>query len=473
MTVGTKIAAACGTLVAFSAVLGTVAIMSIDQVRDRLHIVADNSLPAVYLIGRLDSLQLDVRGATLHHLATTDPKVKAVKDKQADDLRIQGAELVKAYQGTLRTPRGRELFQNVPQYLDAYIHACEKARELSRLGRTADAIKVYDTEGDASRKQLKVALQQQVDYEKADANAAGALANQTARRGLMMTCVVLGLAVLAGGLMAFFIVRGIGRTLRNSIDQLSEGARELTRAAAQVSASSQSLAQGSSQQASAIQETSASTQQIQAATEQMAANLDSVAGTMQRTDQNASQANLALDRMIASMSEIAASSENISKIIKVIDEIAFQTNILALNAAVEAARAGESGMGFAVVADEVRTLAQRSAEAAKNTAALIEKSIASSNDGKNVLDRVATAIRGLTSETQTAKKMVDEVHIMGREQSIGINQISKAVSQMETVTQTTAAAAEESASTSEELNAGAEALVAVVGQLRLLVAESR
>ncbi|MGA3042537.1 MAG: methyl-accepting chemotaxis protein [Bryobacteraceae bacterium] len=154
---------------------------------------------------------------------------------------------------------------------------------------------------------------------------------------------------------------------------------------------------------------------------------------------------------------------------KVIDEIAFQTNILALNAAVEAARAGEAGMGFAVVADEVRNLAQRCAQAAKDTAALIEESMAKSHDGMGKLDHVAEAIRSITESAAKVKTLVDEVNLGSQEQARGIEQIAKAIVQMEQVTQKNAANAEESASASEELSGQAETMKSVVGQLRALV----
>ncbi len=166
------------------------------------------------------------------------------------------------------------------------------------------------------------------------------------------------------------------------------------------------------------------------------------------------------------MDQIGASSGKISKIIKVIDEIAFQTNILALNAAVEAARAGEAGMGFAVVAEEVRNLAQRSAQAARDTASLIEESILKSTEGSRKLEEVASSIVGITESAGKVKTLVDEVEASSREQAQGIDQISKAVAQMDQVTQKTAANAEESASASEELNAQSQALMAVVKQLQ-------
>jgi methyl-accepting chemotaxis protein/methyl-accepting chemotaxis protein-1 (serine sensor receptor) len=181
------------------------------------------------------------------------------------------------------------------------------------------------------------------------------------------------------------------------------------------------------------------------------------------------KANQSLAEMVGAMDGINASSQKISKIIKVIDEIAFQTNILALNAAVEAARAGEAGMGFAVVADEVRNLAQRCAQAAKDTADLIEESIQRSDGGRIKVDQVAVAIREITAESAKIKVLVDEINLGSIEQSSGIDQISRAITQMEQVTQGSAANAEQSAAAAQQLNAQAEHMTDVVEAKRALV----
>jgi methyl-accepting chemotaxis protein len=286
--------------------------------------------------------------------------------------------------------------------------------------------------------------------------------------GLWSTWILLLLA-LGVAPTAFLTARKTTRQLQSIASDLGEGAQQIASAAGQVASSSQALAQGASEQAASLEETSSSSEEITSMTRKNAENSQAAATVMSEVDQQIQAGNRTLEQMVVSMREITSSSDKISKIIKVIDEIAFQTNILALNAAVEAARAGEAGMGFAVVADEVRNLAQRSAQAAKDTAALIEESIAKSNEGGAKVQQVSEVIRGITASATKVKTLVDEVNLGSQEQARGIEQISKALMQMDRVTQSTAASAEQSASASEEMSAQAEALHHAVSSLRSLV----
>jgi methyl-accepting chemotaxis protein/methyl-accepting chemotaxis protein-1 (serine sensor receptor) len=279
---------------------------------------------------------------------------------------------------------------------------------------------------------------------------------------------LLGLSLLAGVSLAL-VVRKINTDLRQAVSDLSAGAEQVASAAGQVSSSSQSLAQGASEQVASLEETAASGEEISSMARKNTENSRAAADLVTQSQQRFTEAQRSLDQMVVAMSEINTQSGKISKIIRVIDEIAFQTNILALNAAVEAARAGEAGMGFAVVADEVRNLAQRSAQAAKDTAALIEESIAKSNDGKSRVDQVAVAIRAITEETSKVKTLVDGVNSGSQEQARGTEQIARAITQMEQVTQGTAASAEQSASAAAELNAQSEKLKNVVENLASMV----
>jgi methyl-accepting chemotaxis protein len=291
----------------------------------------------------------------------------------------------------------------------------------------------------------------------------------TKERRLIAIGLLMSFAVIAA--VSLMVVRRVNAGLRNAVAGLSEGADQVAAAAKQVSTAGQTLAQGTSEQAASLEETSASSQEMASTTARNAQNSRQSAELMSMVDERVVEANQKLQQMVTSMNEINGSSDKIAKIIKVLDEIAFQTNILALYAAVEAARAGEAGMGFAVVADEVRSLAQRSAQAAKDTAALIEESIGRSKDGSVRPDQVAVAIKAITEGANKIKTLVDEVSLSSEEQAKGIDQISKAIAQMEQVTQKAAAGAEESASAGEELSAQSETLRQIVQDLSAMVAD--
>jgi len=285
------------------------------------------------------------------------------------------------------------------------------------------------------------------------------------------------LVLLAGGglvsslslFCAYRMARSIAKPVQFALTELVKGADQVTSAAAQLSSSSRSLAQGATEQAASLEETSTASEEITAITRRNADTSRDVAADMADTSRLASDANQRLGEMVRCMHDIDASGDKITRIIKVIDEIAFQTNILALNAAVEAARGGEAGMGFAVVADEVRNLAQRSATAARETAGLIEESVATSKLGSTKLDQLTSAVCDITAKIEAIKTRSDEVYAGSQEQAKGIEQVSQTIGQMDQLNQRTAAVAEETASTSEELSAQAEAMRGVVGKLEALV----
>ena len=281
---------------------------------------------------------------------------------------------------------------------------------------------------------------------------------------------VFTLTLIVSGVVVTRTIRGaVVRPIRSVAMQLERAASEVTSAAASVADSSQSLSRGASEQAASLEETSASMEEMASMTRQNAENTARAAGRMAEAQRSVADANGALGEMVSSMAAIKQSSDQVARIIKTIDAIAFQTNILALNAAVEAARAGEAGMGFAVVADEVRALAQRSAQAAHDTADLIEASIARSSEGQSRMTQVTAAMEAITSSTGEVKTLIDQVSDASRQQAQGIEQVSRAITQMERVTQTTAATAEESAGASDDLKAQATASKALVARLAGLV----
>ena len=303
-------------------------------------------------------------------------------------------------------------------------------------------------------------------------NQVKATAEETATvvaAGNRITVAGVILAIVVGAGLAFFITRGLTRALSRIASQLGEGANQTSAAAGQVASASQSLAEGSSEQAAAIEETAGSIEEMTAMTRQSASSATETRDITSETTKGAEKGSEAIARMSRAIEDIKHSSDETAKIIKTIDEIAFQTNLLALNAAVEAARAGEAGKGFAVVAEEVRNLAQRSAEAAKNTANLIEDSVQKADAGVQITQEASASFQEISTNIVRVNDLVTGIANSAEEQSTGIEQINQAVSQMDIVTQQNAANAEESSAAAEELSAQAEELNRMVGELVRMV----
>jgi len=282
-----------------------------------------------------------------------------------------------------------------------------------------------------------------------------------------------GAAVLIGSVLAVLITRSITKPINRAVTSLHEGSEQVASASTQVAGSSQSLAQGASEQAAALEETTSALEEMSSMTRKNADTAQQAAALSEQTKASADKSNQAMGRMAGAINDIQKSAAETAKIIKVIDEIAFQTNLLALNAAVEAARAGEAGKGFAVVAEEVRNLAMRSAEAAKNTSAMIEGSVNNAKKGVSISDEVAKALGEITIASTRMNALVAEIAAASKEQAQGIGQINASIAQMDKVTQSSAANAEETAAASEELSAQAEQMAGVVGDLAAIVGQAQ
>jgi methyl-accepting chemotaxis protein/methyl-accepting chemotaxis protein-1 (serine sensor receptor) len=393
------------------------------------------------------------RGMMLAALTGNEAGVSSSQREVSEDLG-QIDQALRDTKPLAETDKERQIVSSMSDARGEWARAFDSQRQMLAEKRFDEATKMQSDVFAGVTERLTAASSQMLKIQAQITADTREEANGVAARAKGLSIVLL-LAAICAALGALYTVLQGNKSLRQYSAEITESADQVSSAAQQVTAASQALAQGSSEQAATLEETSASAEEINSMTHQNAANARSTAGETESADNLLKETTQKLDDMISSMNEMNASSEKISRIIRVIDEIAFQTNILALNAAVEAARAGEAGMGFAVVADEVRNLAQRSAQAAKDTSALIEESIVRSQEGKVRLDEVAKCVSKVVDSASRIKVLAGEVHVGSQEQARGIEQIAKAVAQMQSVTQSTAASAEESASAGELMSSQA------------------
>ena len=431
--------------------------------------IVTDSLPGVMYLGDLlQNLQENYAYVEKHILTTNDALIATI-DKDIRENRETNALTLTLYESSIVEAQDRELWNADQQAVEAYDKTLEEVLVLSRSNLNAQAFTLLVAKVDPAFHKCDEAVQAHFDYNKKNVTAASREITGAIASSRTITIAGLGVALAIAAVLCFLIIPGTSRVLTSVASALEDGSNQVASAASQVSSASQSLAEGSSEQAASLEETSSSLEEMSSMTKRNTVNAEKVNDLARQARAAAETGASDMQAMAAAMSEIKISGDDIAKIIKTIDEIAFQTNILALNAAVEAARAGEAGMGFAVVADEVRNLAQRAAQSAKETASKIENSFTKTAQGIQLTEKVAKSLQEIVTKSRQVDELAAEVASASKEQTQGIEQVNVAVSQMDKVTQSNAAGAEESASAAEELNAQAEALKSAVADLLKLV----
>ena len=469
MTISKKLYTSFGVALAFTLILGITAWISLTHIQSQIKL-SSASTRQLELAGDVETLTSNMlsgeRAIVVRTVLKDQAKVEEY-NSQFLETAAKRQEILKEETSLATTEKEKDLLRELTE---SYEPTLQAHQALYRLAKAGDGLGAGESQSSTLAMAKATGLRAQTLKQIANGQVAAIAASidSTASSSVWLIAVMILLSVGIGALV-IYIVRGINGALTQTVVELSGGADQIASASSQVSSSSQSLAQGASEQAASLEETSASAEEINSMAHKNTENAMHMARLVGDSKEEFVNTNRQLGEMMTAMDGINESSGKIAKIIKIIDEIAFQTNILALNAAVEAARAGEAGMGFSVVADEVRTLAQRSAQAAKDTAVLIEDSVTKAEAGKTKLGGVVTSIQRISTEFTSLATLVDEVSHGSKEQSTGIDQIGKALSQMEKVTQTTAANSEQSAAAAEELNAQSESMKELTERLNEMV----
>lgn len=475
MTIGKKLVWAFAAMVAVALGLAYSSVVEVASVGRELQLTINSTTKKIQLIGEIQAALAEMRagqrGVVLYSLMKEPAVAKASNEAFRSGVAVV-TEKIEESRPLVVTASGRHDLEVLSAGIAAWQPQYEQIASLCQTIQTDQAygerLQRLVDRTIAIRAEMKKAADEMTERQQELLRDSRQRAEEEISSSRWISFILCGICLVVGGVV-IFMVRQASGALRNVAAEMSASAEQVASASAQVASSSQSLAQGASEQAASLEETSASAGEIHVMTQKNAAGSASAAELMAGVDGRVHEANRVVEQMVASMEQISASSEKVAKIIRVIDEIAFQTNILALNAAVEAARAGEAGMGFAVVADEVRNLAQRSAQAAKDTAGLIDESVSRTQDGKTTLDLVTAAIREITESSSAVKNLVEEVKVESHEQARRVEAITSAVGRMEGVTQNTAASAEEGASAGTELSAQAETMQKIARRLQHMV----
>ncbi|MGC4033397.1 MAG: methyl-accepting chemotaxis protein [Tepidisphaeraceae bacterium] len=469
LTIGQRTILGFSAAILITAGLGAFTLWRMHDINHYFHAAMDDSVPGVERILTVQSLQRR-NGMNLLELMVTkdDAKRDAIHQEMAKVSQGIDAAL-KAYEETVLTAEEKQAYEKVVTARAGYGAAREQITALLKQNKDAEADAVFLSTVEPAIRRFDDVLEAEVQYNQQQvAEDTGHIGYdiRTTRQGTWIGVIS---ALVLSSTLAWLIIRSITKPLSRYANELGAGANQTSAASAELAESSQSIAQGATEQASSLEETSAAVEEITSMTRRNADTAEHASKMTAEAKAVSEKGNAAMLKMNDAIKGIQSSSLETAKIIRTIDEIAFQTNLLALNAAVEAARAGEAGKGFAVVAEEVRNLAMRSATAAKSTAQLIEGSVQNAKRGVEIADEVSGILGEMTGVNGKVCTFVDEIANASREQSQGIGQISIALRQMDQVTQSNAAAAEQCAAGAEELSGQSNSLRDIVNGLMAMI----
>jgi methyl-accepting chemotaxis protein len=442
----------------FLVAVGSLNYWALHRVATKYDHIADINLPDVLTLGKMRVTLFETR-VMANKLALTTISSDELQRLYAsyEDNKKTFAENDKIYAAVEFQPGEQAIYEQVIKNARAYFVVTDNLVNLSREGTPAARAKIAQSLETDARSTAGAALKSVADLMKYHEQETTHWQNDS------QSTAVLSI------LLAWILATSLTRSISRIIADLDSASTQTLSASGQVSASSQSLAQGATEQAASVQETSASLEEIAGMTRQNAEHATQVETLARQTQDTTKRGGEAMARMEAAIHSIKEGSDKTAKIIKTIDEIAFQTNLLALNAAVEAARAGDAGRGFAVVAEEVRSLAIRSAEAAKDTSNLIDDSQQRAAQGVSTAGEVSVLLSEIAQTATRMNGLVAEVSSASKEQNKGVHQITQAMGQMDQVTQSNAASAEETSAAAEELSAQAESLAGLVRELNSIM----
>jgi methyl-accepting chemotaxis protein len=508
LRLATKLVASFCAVLALSLLIGGFSMWKMQTIQRDLHEVTGNWLPSVQLVKEMDVQIAAFRIAELQHVLSKDEAGMAQREAEMKLLVDDLAKLEAAFLPLIAGPEEQQLWNATKQAWQGFMVEHGKLLELSRANRTEEAYAFLNGASQKHYAQAAEALAKLVKLNEQGAKTSSTTAEATVDSARLTIVAALALTIVTGLLLAWRISKSLARPIheamrfadkvaagdlttrvevrsRDEVGQLLESLQgmndNLARIVTQVRGASDSIATGSSQIASGnadlsqrTEEQAANLEETAASMEQLSATVRNNADTARMAAQLAASAATAATRggdvvgqVVDTMDAISTSSRRVVDIIGTIDGIAFQTNILALNAAVEAARAGEQGRGFAVVAGEVRTLAQRSADAAKEIKSLISASVEKVEAGAHLVTEAGSAMNDIVAQVKRVNDLIGEISSATQEQTSGIGQVSDAVAQLDQVTQQNAALVEESAAAAASLNHQAQSLVQAVGSFRI------